>query len=44
MEVAVEIEKGQAGFRKEQEQLDFSDFSAKDAGNNEKNKLNEHYI
>ena len=43
MEVAVEIEKGQAGFRQEQVQLDFSDDSAEDAGNN-KSELNEYYI
>ena len=36
MEVAVEIEKGQAGFRQEQVQLGFSDDSADDAGNNDK--------
>ena len=44
MEVAVEIEKGQAGFRQEQVQLDFSDDSADDAGNNDKSKLGKYYI
>ena len=44
MEVAVKIEKGQAGFRQEQVQLDFSDDSADDAGNNNKCKLNKYYI
>ena len=44
MEVVVEIEKGQAGFRQEQVQLDFSDDSADDAGNNDKSELNEYYI
>ena len=44
MEVAVEIEKVQAGFRQEQVQLDFSDDSAEDAGNNDKSELNEYYI
>ena len=41
MEVVVEIEKGQAGFRREQVQRDFSDDSADDAGNNNKSKLAE---
>ena len=44
MEVAVEIQKGQAGFRQEQVQLDFSDDSADDAGNNDKSKLDEDYV
>ena len=44
MEVAVEIERGQVGFRQEQVQLDFSDDSADDAGNNDKSELNEYYI
>ena len=43
MEVAVEIEKGQAGVWQEQAQLDFSDDSADDAGNNDKSKLDEDY-
>ena len=41
--MAVEIEKGQAGFRQEQVQLDFSDGSAEDAGNNDKSKLDKYY-
>ena len=41
MEVAVEIEKGQAGVWQEQVQLDFSDDSADDAVNNDKSKLDE---
>ena len=44
MELAVEIEKDQAGFRQEQVLLDFSDDSADDAGNNDKSQLNEYYI
>ena len=44
MEVVVEIEKGQAGFRQEQVQRDFSDDSADDAGNNNKSKLEEHCV
>ena len=44
MEVAVEIQKGQAGFKQEQVQLDFSDDSTDDAGNNDKSKLEEDYI
>ena len=44
MEVAVEIEKGQAGVRQEQVQLDFSDDSADDVGNNDKSKLDEDYV
>ena len=44
VEVAVEIEKGQAGVRQEQVQLDFSEDSANDAGNNYKSKLDEDYI
>ena len=44
MEVAVKIQKGQAGFRQEQVQLDFSDDSADDADNNDKSKLDEDYI
>ena len=44
MEMAVEIEKDQAGVRQEQVQLDFSDDSANDAGNNYKSKLDEDYI
>ena len=42
--MAAEIEKGQAGFRQEQVQLDFSNDSADDAGNNDKSKLDEVYI
>ena len=44
MEVAVEIKKGQAGFRQEQVQHYFSDDSADDAGNDDKSKLGEYYI
>ena len=44
MEVAVKIQKGQAEFRQEQVQLDFSDDSADDAGNNDKRKLDEDYV
>ena len=44
MEVAVEVEKGQAGVRQEQVQVDFSDDSADDTGSNDKSKLDEDYI
>ena len=42
--MAVEIEKGEARLRQAQEQLDFSDDSADDVGNNNKSKLDKDYI
>ena len=44
MEVAAEIEKVQAEIRQEQVQLDLSDESAYEVGDNDKSKIDEDYI